>query len=181
VATDWQMPRRSNTCHLCGHEFAIGETFAVSLLEAAQGYDRRDYCQACAPAEELDRLATWKTTRREPATPKRGQPFDREAVFALFRQVTTAQDPAQDQFRFVLALLLWRKKVLKFEDTVPADTGEVWRFRAPHTGDEFQVPHPPLDETEVEQLSRQVEQLLADPPADAAPAPANPCEDPHGT
>ncbi len=71
------------------------------------------------------------------------------------------QTASQVQLRFILALLLWRKRVLKLERTLALDGHEVWEFSAARTGTVHRVPRPALEEAQLEQLSGQVEQLLA--------------------
>ncbi|MBI5866425.1 MAG: hypothetical protein HZB38_18295, partial [Planctomycetes bacterium] len=105
-------------------------------------------------------LAQWRTRRPLPTTQKVA-PFDRETVLAFFRRLEKAETPEQIQFRFVLALLLWRKKALKLADTITEADREIWRFTQAQTQDAHHVVRPDLDEEQMERLSRQLEQLLA--------------------
>ncbi len=168
----WDMPRRSNVCHVGGREFEVDEPICALLFETRDGYERRDYCREHAPGEDCGAIARWVTHRPVPRTQK-AVAFDRDATFSFFRRLpdADAQDvddatPQKLQFRFVLALLLWRKKVLRFESSTTEAGRETWHFRAPHTDDEFHVARPDLDEDQMEALSRQLETLLSDPPAE---------------
>jgi len=160
VSTDWQMPRRNESCTACGHAFEIGEDLQAFLYEAPEGYERRDYCNTCSPPDQPQPLGFWRTRRPEPPT-KKTQPFDRESIYALFQQLEDAVESEKLRLRFVLALLLWRKKVLKFERSEKRDDSEIWHFRVPRTDDTHSVSRPPLDEDQIERLSAQLEQLLA--------------------
>ncbi len=168
MATDWQMPRPGTACRACAHAFEPGETFRACLHEAGSGYERRDYCANCGPPAEPAALATWQTRRPAPAT-KKIQPFDRAAMYEVFRRLDDSPEPEKAQFRFVLALLLWRKRVLKFERSRAAADREEWEFSVPASGEVHRVARPDLAEDELERLSGQLEQLLA-----AAPAPEQP-------
>jgi hypothetical protein len=170
VAIDWSMPRRGDACVACGRVFEPGEPFQACLYETDAGYERRDFCQTCPPADERPVVAAWRTRRPPPSAP-RVQPFDREAVYAFFERLSDAAEPQQLQFRFVLALLLWRKKVLRLERTLTEPAGEVWEFSVPRTGAVHGVVRPALEEAELERLSGQLEQLLADPGQAAGPLP----------
>lgn len=167
MANEWSMPRRADQCAGCQHEFAIGESFAAYLYETAAGYERRDYCGNCAAPTEPVALGVWKTHRPEPST-KKVQPFDREAIYGFFERLEDAQEPQQVQFRFVLALLLWRKRVLRHENTVVDGGHEVWEFIVPRTGMRQRVVRPDLDEEQLDRLSAQVEALLAQQPGEIA-------------
>jgi hypothetical protein len=164
------MPRHSPSCCACQHEFEVGETFVAFLYTAAGGFERRDFCTACRPADEAA-LAQWRT--RRPAPRKRGAPaFDREAVFTFFTRLDDAETPEKLQFRFVLALLLWRKKVLRFTETIRDAEGEIWRFETPAGAQRYDVRRPDLDDAQIERLSAQLEQLLAGGAGDAPAAPS---------
>jgi hypothetical protein len=164
------MPRRSDACRVCGHAFDVSEAFLVALYETPAGYDRLDRCLTCAAPAGDEPLAAWRTRRPAPATPRVRQ-FDRTAIYALFRRLDPGSDPRRRQLRFVLALLLWRKKVVTLDQTRPGDDGEVWEFRDPRSEETFDVIHPELDDSAAEQLSQQLEDLLADPAAEFDPTP----------
>ncbi len=165
MATEWNMPRRTDTCQACTRGFEIGETFQAFLHETDEGYERRDYCQKCIPENPAGAIGSWKARRLAPAT-KKVLPFDRDAVYAFFELLEDAEASHQVQFRFVLALLLWRKKALKLERTTEQNGRELWDFVTPRTGARHSVERPDLDEAQLEQLSGQLEQLLAGEPGD---------------
>src|SRR5262249_55453180 len=119
-----------------------------------------EFCLDCLPPELPIALASWRTRRPQPAA-KRTHAFDREAVLGFLQRLGEPDSPQKVQFRFVLALLLWRKKVLKFDGSQPDGAGELWNFRLPVSGEKYAVERPDLDEEEIESLSAQLEQLLA--------------------
>ncbi len=165
MSSEWTMPRRASACAGCQREFEIGEALQAFLYDTAEGYQRLDYCTACAPPEDPIPVGSWRTQRPVPAT-KKVQPFDREAIYGFFERLEDAEHENQLQFRFVLALLLWRKKVLKLERTASVGDREVWEFTAAQTGSPHRVERPALAEDQLEHLSAQLEQLLAGQPGD---------------
>ena len=163
MGTDWQMPRRNEACTGCRRAFEVGQPLQAFLYESRAGYERRDYCLDCPPPDQPVALGFWKTRRPAPPT-RKTQPFDREAIYALFQQLEDDEEPEKIRLRFVLALLLWRKKVLKFERSEPAGGQEIWQFSVPRTDETHRVPRPALDEDQIERLSTQLEQVLAGRP-----------------
>lgn len=159
MATDWEMPKRGLVCAACNHEFDPGEAILACLHDTPDGYARRDYCDKCAPPAEPPAVGTWKTIRPLPIE-KKQQTFDQESIQKLFEQLEDADAPAKLRLRFVLALLLWRKKVLKFDASHNDDEGEVWRFHATRTDATYDVRRPDLDEERLEHLGLQLESLL---------------------
>lgn len=145
---------------VCTRVFEINDPLRVLLLAVPNGYERRDYCLQCVPDDvAIAALASWQT-RRPPPSRTKPRPFDAETVLTFFRRLGVAETPEQRQFRFVLALLLWRRKVLRFERSVAGQSAELWEFTA-RDGERFQLERPRLEESEVEALSAQLEALLA--------------------
>jgi len=145
----------------CSASFEVGAHFHAFLYESPAGYERRDFCLGCTPPADSEPVGFWRARRPEPSA-RRVAAFDREAVLGFFRSFESADTPEKVQFRFVLALLLWRKRVLKFDASEPDAAGvETWQFHQTGSGDRFAVVRPELDEDRIEQLSTQVEQLLA--------------------
>ncbi len=176
MPTEWNMPRRGDACVGCHRRFDVGEPFAVYLYESNAGYQRREYCERCSPTPQPEPVAVWKTRRPAPAA-RQAQPFDREAIYGVFERLEEAEQPQQVRLRFILALLLWRKKVLRLERTVEFDGREAWEFVVAQTGTLHRVVHPEMDEQELEHLSAQLERLLAGQPGDPAALMADPTQE----
>ncbi len=153
------MPRRGESCTACHHRFEPGESLRVYLYETAEGYQRRDYCMSCAPSDGQAPMAVW-TTRRPEAT-RKTRTLDWNVAFRLFEQLADAASDRQTQLRFLLALLLWRKRVLRLVGTTPGDDREIWLFTESRSGTQYRVLRPELDEGRLETLSQQLEQVLS--------------------
>lgn len=180
MANDWQMPRRGATCNVCQREFEPGDPVRAFLYESAEGYERRDFCASCEPPEQPPAVGFWKTRRPQPNV-KKDVAFDRAAVFEFFERLEDADTPERRQLRFVLALLLWRKKVLKFDRSVATDDSEMWHFVVPRTGANHAVQRPDLDEEQLEHLGTQLEALLASQVGELSALASDSNEDqPHG-
>jgi len=160
VSSEWSMPRRGESCTACRRPFEPGERLRAYLYETGDGYERRDYCPSCQPDSAPAPLASW-TTRRRPAHTTKTRATDWAAVFRLFERLADAASDRQRQLRFLLALVLWRRKALRLETTMTADGQELWLFSEPHCGGEHRVCRPELDEARLEQLSQQLEEVLS--------------------
>lgn len=173
---EWTMTRRNETCAACGHAFAVLEPFVAYLYELpaagpsredGPAFERRDYCVACPPPSDPPPIAHWRTRRPEPSQ-RRAMPFDREGVLRVFEDLESATESDRLRFRFVLALLLWRRRVLKFDETRQAPGGESWRFHLVGGERRYDVLRPELDDEQIERLSAQLEQVVIGQIADAA-------------
>src|ERR1051325_8715257 len=98
------MPRAGQNCSACRREFEADEEFRAHLYESAERYERRDFCITCEAPPLPFALATWRA-RAVSAAQRKSIPFDRESIFAFFRQLEP-DSPEKVQLRFVLALLL---------------------------------------------------------------------------
>lgn len=155
---DWFMPRSSFTCALTDRTFEPGEQFRAYLFATPEGYQRRDYCLTCRPPDESAAIGSWKT-RRPAASRPREPGFDREAIYSLFQSLEGTRREDQLELRFVLALVLWRRRVIRFISSVEEPAGEVWCFAGP--GDaQHRVERPQLDEDRIHKLSSELEGLL---------------------
>jgi hypothetical protein len=160
VATDWEMPRRGEICCVCQKAFEPGDELRAYLFETPEGYQRRDYCLNCPAPAEPGNVGSWKTRRPLPAA-KKSPVFDRDAIFQLFTTLEDAEAPERVQLRFVLALLLWRKKALKFAGAETREDREAWLFTTPKADARYAVVRPALGESQLERLGEQLEALLA--------------------
>lgn len=180
MAHDWHLPARSPRCSACGRAFEVGQIIQATLYDGAGGFQRRDLCLGCAPAASPAPLALWKTRCPAQSAP-RPRPFDRQAVHALFQQLEDSDDPPRMRLRFVLALLLWRKRMLRFLRSTWADDGcEVWHYVDLGGPGTYRVRRPELDEQQIMQLSQQLEELLSGRSGPAAPGLEDMIESAHG-
>lgn len=178
MSTEWEMPRPGETCAACRCELAAGDAIQAYLFASPEGYERRDYCARCRPPDEPFAIGSWQTQRRPPAS-KSAQTFDREAIRRFFERLENADTPEKLRLRFVLALLLWRKKVLKFERSVTDAGQEIWHFASVPDGATHEVLRPDLDEGLLERLEAQLATLLAGGPSESSVTVASPDEE-HG-
>ena len=161
MATDWEMPKRGELCAACNNGFEPGDDIRAYLFESPEGYERRDYCLDCTPPDQAFAIGSWQTRRPLPAA-KKIQVFDRAAMLNFFERLVDADTPPKQQLRFVLGLLLWRKKVVKFDHGgTDQDGRELWHFTVPRTGAKYTVLRPELDEEQLERLGMQLEGLMS--------------------
>jgi len=114
----YAIPRAAGRCAATGRELTPGEPYIAALAERAEddALDRLDYsAQAWDEGARPPRLfAFWRAVVSEPdARPKVF--IDDDALLALFEQLGEAEDERRIAFRFVLALILIRKRLLRHE------------------------------------------------------------------
>ena len=76
-----------------------------------------------------------------------------------------ADDAKREQLRYVLALLLMRRKALKLHDVQQDGEKEVLMFRRPRSKENLPVTDPGLDESQVDRLEEELAELLGTAPS----------------
>ncbi|MCI0586027.1 MAG: hypothetical protein L0323_04195 [Planctomycetes bacterium] len=119
MTTTWKIARRARACASCGRGFEEGEAH-FSLLRLEGGIERLDRCVACfqaAPASPGEFY--WKT--RYARDPRRRLAIDVEALREAFSRMPA--EGAEPGLRYLLALLLTRKRVFRLLETRRGEAG----------------------------------------------------------
>ncbi|MBN1508547.1 MAG: hypothetical protein JW955_16985 [Sedimentisphaerales bacterium] len=156
---DWDIKRPLGECCGSGKRIESGQEYYGALVETEQGLERRDFSTEFWESARPSVFCFWRTKL---ATPDQKKPLfvDDDMLMAFFERLAGETEPDKVNFRFVLALVLMRKRRLKYDATRMVDGNEVWCLRV--TGDKeiVGVVNPHLDEAQIEQLSSQIGQIL---------------------
>lgn len=159
IANEWKLPPRAEACAACGRAFEDGQTIQACIFITAGGFARTDLCSDCPQPDGPEPLGVWRTRFRLHEKEPRPR-FDRTGLLGLLAQTADATDPPSQKFRFVLALLLWRKKALRLTGTTRTDGTECWHFIEARAEQSWDIPRPELTEDDLARLSAQLEALL---------------------
>ena len=156
---EWEINKPLGQCYGSGKAIEPGEEYFGALVETDEGLQRRDFCADYWESEKPDVFCHWKT--RLPRPDEKKQIFvDDEMLMAFFERLAEETEQEKVNFRFVLALVLMRKRRLKYDATRTDDGREIWRLRVVGEGEFVDLVNPHLDEEQIEQLSSQIGQIL---------------------
>ena len=125
---DWKVQRTNCKCAGTDKELAPGENFYAALVETDEGFDRVDYCNEYWEANNPPVFCYWKS--KVPVKDEKEKLLvDDGALVNVFHRLDGEADPKKVNFRFVLALILMRKRILKYETTEFVDDKEVWKMK----------------------------------------------------
>ena len=156
---EWEINKPLGQCYGTERKIESGEEYFAALVETAEGLQRRDFCADYWESQKPDVFCYWKTRLPEPGQKK--QLFvDDQMLIAFFERLEKETEPEKINFRFVLALILMRKRILKYDDTRTEDGQEIWRLRIVGEKQIVEVVNPHLDEEQIEQLSSQIGEIL---------------------
>ena len=157
---EWEIDKPLGQCYGTGKKIECGEEYFGALVETEEGLQRRDFCDDYWEAEKPEVFCYWKT--KLPSGDEKKQIFvDDEMLMAFFERLGTETEQEKINFRFVLALVLMRKRRLKYDSSKSKDDKEIWRLRIVGSDKEFvEVINPRLDEEQIGQLSSQIGEIL---------------------
>jgi hypothetical protein len=116
----YPISRSSGQCAATGRAFAQGEHFVATLAEGPEPsapLERIDFSIEAweagqRPAPPLALFAVWRSAYQS-RPPARKSLLSDDELLDLFESLSEATDPKQLAFRYVLALLLVRKRLLR--------------------------------------------------------------------
>ena len=156
----YEVGRPHGKCAVCGEPIQPDDKFMAGLRETPIGFERLDCMTDCW--EKLDRnqiVAFWKTTMPRGEVKKKVF-VDDEVLCSLFERLAGVEEPAKLQFRFVLGLILMRKRMLIYEATRREADREIWSMRLKGRDDRLDLLNPHLTEEQVMDVSRQLSEIL---------------------
>ena len=157
--SEWEVDKPLGQCYGTGRKIEYGEEYFGALVEIDEGLQRRDFCADYWESEKPNVFCYWRSKLPHPDQKK--QIFvDDEMLMAFFERLENETGQEKVNFRFVLALILMRKRRLKYDATRVENGKEIWRLRIVSEKEIVEVINPHLDEEQVEQLSSQIGQIL---------------------
>jgi hypothetical protein len=157
--TEYQIQANTRRCFATGRELQPGEKFFSVLFDEGGRFLRRDYSGEGWPGRPEGAFSFWTGKVQTPNGPIRPR-FDDELLLDCFCRLEGQSQPDRVNFRYVLALLLMRRKRLKFEEAKVSGEAEIIWLRCPRNGTRHEVLNPRLTETEMGSVQDEVFKVL---------------------
>jgi len=161
---EYDIQPTSGLCERCKRQLHPGEQFLATVTETDQSLIRNDFCLPCWEAdgrdERPDVLGLWRA--RVPQPQQKTRLFvDDELLIDFFHRLSGADEPAKISFRFVLALVLMRKKLLVYDRAEKRPEGpEVWIMHVKGDDRKEEVIDPHMDDEKIAEVSHDLSQIL---------------------
>ena len=167
MAKEYDIAKPAGVCVGTGRHMEPGEEFVAVLRDTDDGLTREDYCVAHWDEHPCDDdpkvLGVWRTRVPEPQAKKKLL-IDNELLMNLFERLEGDEESSRINFRYVLTLILMRKKLLVYDHTETDGQGrEVWRLRTRGSDRTHEVVDPKLDESQIADLSENLGEIMEDP------------------
>ncbi len=180
-SSGYEVERTTGTCAITGKTLEPHEVYMATLVEEGDDLKRIDIAMdAWDEGKRPEHLFSyWRAVVPEP-TEKKKLFVDDEVLMNLLRRLEDATQPQRVGFRFVLALILMRKKLLRYDRTErrlvnnPAgeDVEQQWWCMTPkldlakgpmgkwHDDETIEVLDPQLDEQQTRNVTEQLGEIL---------------------
>ena len=156
---EWEIDKPLGQCYGTGRKIGYGEEYFGALVETEEGLQRRDFCTDYWENEKPDVFCYWRT--KLPQAGEKKQRFvDDDVLTAFFERLANETEQEKVNFRFLLALVLMRRRRLKYNSSELEGDKEIWRLRITGYKEIVEVINPHLDDEQIEQLSSQMGQIL---------------------
>jgi hypothetical protein len=145
---DYQIQPSTRRCSATGRELQPGERCYSVLVDDGSKLLRKDFSAEAWQGPPPEAFSFWVT--RVPAPQgRRRPPIDDDILLDCFHRLEGQHEPGKINFRYVLALLLMRRRRFQFEEARSEDGQEVLVLRCGRSGARHEVINPGLGEDEM--------------------------------
>jgi len=162
---EYRVARSTGVCAATGKVLEPGTSCIATLCEVPDddGFERRDYStQAWEAGRPEGVFSYWKTTVPDPNRKQRVL-VDDTVLLDLFESLAGDDRRKRRAYRFILCLILMRKKLLRYVGRTGQGEDEQWLMLprgVPAGSDPIDVANPQLTDEDVRELTDQLGEVL---------------------
>jgi len=155
---DYEVQRCTRHCAKTKREFSPGETYYSVLIAEGAETHRVDYAAEAWEGPPEEAIGWWKSQMPDrSAQRKHWAPND--VMLHLFDEL--GESPDKQDMRYVLALLLVRRRVMRLEESERDQRGqEVLVLYCPRRETTYKIPAVAPEESRIEQIQEELAKLL---------------------
>ena len=162
MLSEWEIKTRARQCARTGEAFVDGATIFTLLFRDRKGFRREDVSQEAwlQIKDSVEPFSFWKSKFQSPPPPA-PEPLPKESVEQLLRRLLEEDLPEHVNLRYVLAIMLERKKTLKHVDTRETAEEKILIYEHAKTGEVFIIVDPRLRLDQLDSVQEQVYSMMA--------------------
>jgi hypothetical protein len=161
MANEWEIKGRGDRCTATGRDFVDGEFFYTLLFRERSGFRREDLCEeAYQQRDKKEKPFSFWRTKFEQAPPPEPETLAKETAEDLLRRLMAEEGAEHSNARYILALMLERKRTLKQIEVKKEDGQKILIYEHSKTGEVFVIPDPQLKLDQIEAVQMEVAELL---------------------
>jgi hypothetical protein len=162
MLSEWEIKTRARQCARTREAFVDGATIFTLLFRERNGFRREDVSQAAwlQIKDSVEPFSFWKSKFQSPPPPA-PDPMPKESVEELLRRLLEQDLPKHVNVRYVLAIMLERKKTLKHVDTRESAEEKILIYEHAKTGEVFIIVDPRLRLDQLDSVQQEVYSMMA--------------------
>jgi hypothetical protein len=171
LTQEWNIQSRALQCAVSGRPFEKGETVYSALYWREGQYARVDLNEESWKArnDNIEPLSAWQT-EFVPPPPPAPEALKKDDAESLLRRLISENAPSTLNARYILALMLERKKVVRQIERQRKDNSSILVYEHIPTGEVWLIEDPGLKLSELSSVQEEVANLLASGLDGPAPA-----------
>jgi hypothetical protein len=156
---EWEIKSRARFCARTGKAFEEGECFYTLLFREGDGFRREDISEQ-AWNERNENIQPFSFWRAKYEAPERvpSEALGKEDAESLLRRLVSEGNPASVNARYILALILERKRILR---PIESSDESLLVYEHAGTGESIVVPNPRLSLDQLSAVQNEVYEMLA--------------------
>ncbi len=157
--SDYEIAHQSGVCAVTQRALQPGEQFYAVLFDTPDGFERRDYSTEAWQNPPEDYFSYWKS--RVPQKQEKKRLFvSNDVMVDLMLRLADREEEVKQHFRFVLSLILMRKRLLKYEQTVHEEGIEYWHMRLTRDQSIQAIVNPRMTDDQIATVSAELGAIL---------------------
>ncbi|MGE0534483.1 MAG: hypothetical protein AB7O68_05880 [Pirellulales bacterium] len=156
---DYDVQRCTRRCATSGRELADGETFYSVLVAEGNAVRRVDYASEAWNGPPSSDVLGWWRSQMPTRDQKKGRLAPNDVLLGYFHELE--HQPEEQDTRYVLALLLVRRRVLRLEESEsPAEGRSELILYCPREDTTYRVRDASPDEARATEIQNRLNELL---------------------
>jgi hypothetical protein len=167
MVEEYKIESSRRTCHECHRQFQPRDEYVSALFEVetdaahSNGLMRLDFCDEHWQVNRTEQLAYWRTRVPLPEEPRKKRlVIDDERLLDVFFRLDGTADPGRVDLRYVIALMLIRKRRLKLDGSRRRGNESFMIVRKSRSKETFEVMDRRLSDEAVLAVSGEIGKLL---------------------
>jgi hypothetical protein len=161
MANEWEIKGRAEKCAVTEHLFQDGEYFYTLLFHDKEGFRRMDLSEEAWQQrnDNMQPFSFWRS-KFEPPPPAAPEALEKETAEDLLRRYMLDENAQHANARYILSLMLERKRILKQIEAKDDGDGRILIYEHVKTGEVFVIPDPQLKLDQLAAVQNEVAGLL---------------------
>lgn len=161
----WSIKARAHKCSITGRKFQLGELFHTAIFPHPEesGYLRMDFCDEAWNDRE-DQFKTpfsfWQSHYEPPVAEVKVEVVTKESAEEILSRLIEEDAEHTENARYILALMLERKKLLIETDTQQTPTSTLRIYQHRHSKEIYIIRDPNISLNQLESIQTEVSDLL---------------------